>query len=81
VHQPTRTYVERRLKEGLSKTDIVRCLERYSVREVCQNLRSAAPDEPLLRDGLTRYRLRQSFLLALLTICRLTLSTTEPLGA
>ena len=40
-HQPTQAYVERRLKEGLSKTEIVRCLKRYVAREVYPHLRSA----------------------------------------
>ena len=30
----TRTYVERRLKEGLSKREIMRCLKRYTAREL-----------------------------------------------
>jgi transposase len=33
-HQPTRDYVERRIKEGKSKREIMRCLKRYVVREV-----------------------------------------------
>lgn len=33
-HGPTRAYVERRTKEGLSKREIIRCLKRYLVREV-----------------------------------------------
>lgn len=32
-HPPTRAYVERRTKEGLSTNEIVRCLERYVARE------------------------------------------------
>ena len=32
-HPPTRDYVERRTKEGLSKPEIVRCLKRYVARE------------------------------------------------
>lgn len=32
--RPTRTYVERRTTEGLSKKDIIRCLKRYIAREV-----------------------------------------------
>ena len=34
THQPTRDYVERRTKEGLSKREIMRCLKRYVAREV-----------------------------------------------
>ena len=30
---PTKAYVQRRTKEGLSKTEIVRCLKRYVARE------------------------------------------------
>jgi len=34
-HDPTtRAYVQRRTKDGLSKTEIMRCLKRYVVREV-----------------------------------------------
>ena len=32
-HPPTRAYVERRTKQGLSKLDIMRCLKRYIARE------------------------------------------------
>jgi transposase len=38
-HPPTRVYVERRLKEGLSKPEIMRCLKRYIAREVYPHLR------------------------------------------
>jgi transposase len=41
-HQQTKTYVERRLKEGLSKKDIIRCLKRYVAREVYVYLRATA---------------------------------------
>ena len=33
-HQPTRDYLVRRTKEGLSKREIIRCLKRYVAREV-----------------------------------------------
>jgi transposase len=33
-HQPTREYLTRRTKKGLSKRDIIRCLKRYVAREV-----------------------------------------------
>jgi transposase len=33
-HQPTRDYLARRTKEGLSKREIIRCLKRYIAREV-----------------------------------------------
>ena len=32
-HAPTRSHVERRLKEGKNKTEIIRCLKRYIARE------------------------------------------------
>lgn len=34
----TRNYVERRIKEGLSKKEIIRCLKRYVAREVYHRL-------------------------------------------
>jgi transposase len=40
-HAPTRAYVERRTAEGLSKTEIIRCLKRYVAREVYRHLRAA----------------------------------------
>jgi transposase len=39
-HPPTRAYVGRRTKEGLSKKEIIRCLKRYVAREVYRHLRS-----------------------------------------
>jgi transposase len=39
-HPPTRAYVERRTKQGLSKLDILRCLKRYIAREVYHQLTS-----------------------------------------
>jgi transposase len=33
-HPPTRAYLVRRTKEGLSKREIIRCLKRYVAREV-----------------------------------------------
>jgi hypothetical protein len=32
--EPTRDYLARRTKEGLSKREIIRCLKRYIAREV-----------------------------------------------
>ncbi len=40
----TRTYVERRLAEGKTKTEIIRCLKRYVAREVYPLLRPPAAD-------------------------------------
>lgn len=40
-HDPTtRAYAERRTKQGLSKTEIIRCLKRYVAREVFLQLRT-----------------------------------------
>ena len=39
-HPPTRAYVERRTKQGLSKLDIIRCLKRYIAREIYHQLTS-----------------------------------------
>ena len=39
-HPPTHAYVARRSKEGLSKTEIIRCLKRYVAREVYRQLRA-----------------------------------------
>ncbi|HSS92183.1 MAG TPA: IS110 family transposase [Streptosporangiaceae bacterium] len=41
-HPPTRAYVARRSKEGLSKKEIIRCLKRYAAREVYPHLRPPA---------------------------------------
>jgi hypothetical protein len=41
-HPPTRAYAERRTAEGLSKTEIIRCLKRYAARQVYPHLRAAA---------------------------------------
>jgi transposase len=43
-HPPTRAYVERRTKEGLTKRDILRCLKRYIAREIYAAL--PAPPTP-----------------------------------
>jgi transposase len=45
-HQPTRDYLVRRTKEGLSKREIIRCLKRYVAREVfaAMNAPAALPD-------------------------------------
>lgn len=37
-HQATQVYVERRVKEGKTKTEIMRCLKRYVAREVYHHL-------------------------------------------
>jgi transposase len=39
-HQPTIDYVRRRLAEGLSKKDVLRCLKRFIAREVYHDLKT-----------------------------------------
>jgi transposase len=39
-HQPTRAYVARRTAQGLSKTDIMRCLKRFVAREIYYAIRA-----------------------------------------
>ena len=41
-HPPTRAYAGRRTAEGLTETEIIRCLKRYVARQVCPRLRAAA---------------------------------------
>jgi transposase len=47
-HQATRDYVERRIKEGKSKREIMRCLKRYVVREVFAALTATEERSPEL---------------------------------
>lgn len=39
-HQPTRDYLERRTREGLSKREAIRCLKRYIARQVFNDIRT-----------------------------------------
>lgn len=39
-HQPTINYVKRRLAQGLSKKDVLRCLKRFIAREVYHDLKT-----------------------------------------
>lgn len=43
----TRSYTARRLEEGLSKREVIRCLKRYIAREIYRSLREdlTAPAE------------------------------------
>ena len=36
----TRAYMQRRLAEGLTKPEIIRCLKRYAAREIYRTLRA-----------------------------------------
>ena len=38
THRPTRDYVRRRIAEGRSKPEIIRCLKRFVAREIYGNL-------------------------------------------
>jgi transposase len=40
AHRPTQSYVARRTAQGLSKTDIIRCLKRFVVREIFSAIRA-----------------------------------------
>lgn len=44
-YPPTRDYVVRRTAEGKTKTEIMRCLKRYIVREVFPHLLVTAPEQ------------------------------------
>ena len=41
-HQPSRDYMERRLAEGKTTTEIIRCLKRYTARELYHQLSTHA---------------------------------------
>jgi transposase len=41
----TRTYMERRLAEGRTKPEIIRCLKRYAAREIYRTLRADLTEE------------------------------------
>ena len=34
LHEPTFSYMERRLAEGKTKREVIRCLKRYAAREI-----------------------------------------------
>lgn len=44
-HQPTRDYMTRRLKEGLTRKQIIRCLKRYAAREIATILNKHQPQQ------------------------------------
>jgi transposase len=46
-HQPTRAYMARRLTEGKSRKEIIRCLKRYVAREVFAALQQTGQDAPI----------------------------------
>ncbi len=43
LHEQTKAYAARRLKEGRSKTEIMRCLKRFIAREVFHTLLGRPP--------------------------------------
>jgi len=40
-HEPTKAYMARRLAEGKSKPEVIRCLKRYVAREIYTVLAAA----------------------------------------
>jgi hypothetical protein len=44
-HQPIRDYFTRRLAEGKTKNEIMRCVKRYIARQICQPAENPA-EEP-----------------------------------
>lgn len=48
-HQPTRDYIARRTREGLSTLEIIRCLKRYIAREVYHALTTGLPAQTTLK--------------------------------
>ena len=51
-HEPTRVYLARRLAEGKTKPEIMRCLKRYVAREIFGLLRVARQTPVALASGL-----------------------------
>jgi transposase len=51
-HPPTQAYMRRRLTEGKSKSEIMRCLKRYVAREVFTILRPPAATHQVIDDAL-----------------------------
>jgi len=50
IHQPSKDYIERRLAEGKTKKEVMRCLKRYAVREVYRTIRdTSSGDQHLLK--------------------------------
>jgi transposase len=45
-HQPTKDYMTRRLTQGKSKAEIIRCLKRYLAREVFAVLKQTGQIDP-----------------------------------
>ena len=46
LHQQTKDYMARRLKEGKSKKETIRCLKRYVAREVFAVLNQMGQGRP-----------------------------------
>jgi transposase len=53
-HPPTRAYVDRRTRDGLSKKEIIRCLKRYIAREVTPASARRLANAPFSGGGLAR---------------------------
>jgi transposase len=44
-HQPTKDYLARRVQQGRSKREVIRCLKRYVAREVFTALKQMDPNQ------------------------------------
>jgi len=52
-HQPTQDYMTRRLAQGKTKPEIIRCLKRYVAREIYRTLRPATASADASRSTAT----------------------------
>ena len=55
-HEPTIAYVERRMAEGRTKAEIIRCLKRFLAREIWAHMRPCASNGGSCRRSLDDYR-------------------------
>ncbi|MGH3435447.1 MAG: transposase, partial [Sciscionella sp.] len=46
--QPTRDYLQRRINEGKTRREAIRCIKRYIAREVYKIITEPTPDHPEL---------------------------------
>ena len=47
-HRGTKEYMRRRMAEGMTKSEVIRCLKRYVAREIFAILRKFGQDTPAL---------------------------------
>jgi transposase len=55
-HEPTKTYVQRRTQQGLSKLDIMRCLKRYIAPEVYHHLLTNQTPHPAAKNSSVEHQ-------------------------